>query len=90
MTKKLFFSFRYILELYCRQCLIILREIANAYAGFSTGIKDIANKKKLVKERRGRALIPSPSNACGVNKSIMGERSFSETLTKRLLFVVML
>ena len=89
MTEKLFFSFRYILELYCGQCLI-LHEIANAYAGFSTGIKDIANKKKLVKERRGRALIPSPSNACGVNKSIMGERSFSETLTKRLLFVVML
>lgn len=44
MTEKLFFSFRYILELYCGQCLI-LREIANAYAGFSTGIKDIANKK---------------------------------------------
>lgn len=44
MTEKLFFSFRYILELYCGQCLI-LHEIANAYAGFSTGIKDIANKK---------------------------------------------
>lgn len=90
MPEKLFFSFRYILELYCGQHLIILCEIANAFAGFPTGIKDIANKKKLVKEKRGRALIPSPSNAYNVNKSIVGERSFSEMVTKQLLFMVML
>lgn len=47
-------------------------------------------KKKLVKEKRGRALIPSPSNAYNVNKSIVGERSFSEMVTKQLLFMVML
>lgn len=34
MTEKLFFSFRYILEWYCGRLLIILCEIANAYAGF--------------------------------------------------------
>lgn len=46
--------------------------------------------KKLVKEKRGRALIPSPSNAYNVNKSIVGERSFSEMVSKQLLFMVML
>lgn len=34
MTEKLFFFFRYILELYCGQLLIILCEIASAYAEF--------------------------------------------------------
>lgn len=57
---------------------------------FQQELRTLQIKKKLVKEKRGRALIPSPSNAYNVNKSIVGERSFSEMVTKQLLFMVML